>query len=118
MKMNGYEICKAAFLRLGFDEDTQMPLASKDLKRNLEFINQIADDLNLKPLTELSQTPEWTSKQRQAVICGVAMLLGFTKGESSKNQLFTAIYNARRAAVLGSVSKIEDTLPVSESGEV
>lgn len=116
--MNGYEICKAAFLRLGLNSDTEIPLHSKTSKRDLEFVNHIADDLNLKPLEELSAEVEWSAKETQAVISGVAMMLSFTEGETAKNQLFTAIYNAKRAALLGKISKIEDTLPTSESGDV
>ena len=116
--MNGYEICKTAFLRIGTENDTKTPIHSRSSNRDLEFINQIADDLNLKPLGQLSEIPNWSSKERQAVICGVAMLLSFTEGETAKNQLFTSIYNAKRAALLGSITKIEDRLPVSESGDV
>ena len=116
--MNGYEICKSAFLRLGFDNETEISLHKNNSARDLEFINQIAEDLNLSTLEELSQTPEWSKKEIQAVISGLTMMLSVYEGDTSKNQIFTTIYNARRAAILGKISKIEDTLPVSESGDI
>ena len=116
--MNGYEIIKSAFLRLGLNNETEISLHGKTSKRDLEFINQIAEDLNIAPLKELSQTIEWTQKEIQAIISGVVMLLSFTECETEKNQFFTSVYNAKRASLLGEISKIEDTLPVSESGDI
>ncbi len=116
--MNGYEICKAAHLRLGYDNPQEITLHNNSSKRDLEFINQIAEDLNIKPLEELSEKTDWNSKQTTAVISGVAMLMSFIDGETEKNRVFTAIYNAKRASLLGGIEKIKDTLPVSESGDI
>ncbi len=116
--MTGYEICKKAFLRLGLEGQNEVVLHKNTSFRDLEFINQIAEDLKLSPLEEMSAVPSWSYEELQAVICGVAMLLSFSEGENSKNQLYTSIYNAKRAALLGKVEKIEDTLPNAESGEV
>ena len=116
--MNGYEICKAAHLRLGTDNPAEITLHNNTSKRDLEFINQIAEDLNLKPIAELSTKPDWDNKQIGAVISGVTMLMSFIDGETEKNRVFTAIYNAKRAALLGGIEKIKDTLPVSESGDI
>lgn len=116
--MNGYEIFKKAFLRLGFDSGNMAVLSHEPSDRNLEFINQIAEDLKLQPLKEMSAMADWKADEIQAVVCGVAMLLSFSEGESTKNQMLTELYNAKRAALLGMVAKIEDILPVAESGDV
>lgn len=115
--MNGYEICKSAFLRLGFDNENEVSLHKNTTKRDFEFINQIAKDLNLTPIEAMSQEIVWNNKQTEAVISGVAMLLCFIEGENNKSQIFTSIYNARRASLLGETAKIKDTLPVAEGGD-
>ena len=116
--MNGYEICKKAFLMMGFDNGNEIMLHNHNSARDFEMINQIASDLKLVCPNELSDETGWSDEETQAVISGVAMLLSFIEGEIVKNQWFTSVYNAKRAALLGRVEKIEDTLPVGESGDV
>lgn len=112
--MTGYELLKGAFLRLGINNDTE--LLDGTSKRDLEFINQILIDLKLSPITELSEEVKCSAAEAEAVCCGIAMLLSFTLGEEDKNQIYTAIYNAKRATVLCKTEKIEDVLPKAESG--
>lgn len=116
--MNGYELCEKAYIRLGFNNKNTFSPHSSTSKRDLEFVNQILEDLRLNQLKELSCKVECSKEQAEAVCSGVAMLLSMCEGETEKNRLYTAVYNAKRAAVLGNVSKIEDTLPKAESGEV
>lgn len=116
--MNGYELCEKAFLRLGFDNENNISLHNRSSRRTLEFINQIAEDLKIKPLNELSEELELTREETEAVCSGVAMLFSLTEGETAKNQFYTDIYNAKRAAVLSKTLRIEDTLPTAESGDI
>lgn len=116
--MNGYELCKRAFLRLGFDNQSDISLHNRKSRRHLEVVNQIAEDLKIKPLNELSEELVWTKEETEAVCSGVAMLLSLTEGEIAKNQFYTDIYNAKRSAVLSRTLKIEDTLPTAESGDI
>lgn len=112
--MKGYELLKGAFLRLGINNDTE--LLDGTSKRDLEFINQILTDLKLSPIEELSEEVECSAVVGEAVCCGIAMLLSFALGEQDKNQIYTAIYNAKRATVLCKTEKIEDVLPQAEGG--
>ena len=57
-----------------------------------------------------------TEPQIEAVCYGTAMLLSLSEGETEQNRLFTQIYNAKRAAVLSEIQKIQDSLPTVSYG--
>ena len=115
--MNGYEIYKKALLRLGADDGDEITVSNTNFSHALESINQIAEDLHIKQISELSQELDCDIAACEAICCGVAMLLSLSYGEAQKNGIFTAVYNAKRAALLCKTLHIEDTLPVSEGGE-
>ena len=115
--MNGYELCRKAILRMGRQNESDILIHSENTARDLEFLNQIAEDLKIDTLNELSDEINCDAKEADALCSGVTMLLSLSESEMAINQLYTAIYNAKRATVLGKTSKIEDTLPVTESGE-
>jgi len=115
--MNGYDIYKKAIARLGIDSGDEITLDNTGFLHILECTNQILHDLKLNPVKELSEEIMHDASALEAICCGVTMLLALSEGETEKNQIFTAIYNAKRAALLGKTSHIEDTLPVSESGD-
>lgn len=81
------------------------------LERMPDIINQICLDLKIPQIKVLAQEMNISSKQEDALCYGTAMLLAVGESETEKNQLFTQIYNAKRAAVLSSSEVIEDTLP-------
>ncbi len=116
--MNGNGIFKKAYLMLGFDNENEITLSNQNNERNLEFINQIAKDLKLSPIEELSSEVIWKDNEAQAVISGVTMLLCLTEGEADKSQWFTSVYNSKRSALLCKTVLIEDNLPTAESGDV
>lgn len=111
--MSGYDIYKKALLRLGYNDaginDSKISIAK-------ELINQILSDLRLEPINEMSYKIKASRDHLEAVCCGLAMLLSLSEGDSAKNQLFTDLYNAKRAAILSEISFIEDKLPIAESG--
>lgn len=110
--MKGYDIYKKAVLRLGYNEGINERL----LERTPELMNQIAADLKLPEIKNLSENVAFSSVQIEALCCGTAMLLALCEGDGAKNKLFADIYNAKRAAVLSEITCVEDTLPIAESG--
>ena len=113
--MNGYEIYDKAALRLGYKgTGNNGILDTRIMGRALEFINQIALDLKLKAVADLSENIDCSSETAEALCCGVAMLMSFCEGDTNKNAIFTAIYNAKRSALLSGKELIVDTLPTAE----
>lgn len=116
--MNGYDLYKKAKARLGAIGGADEILSdTRLLERALELINQIAADLKLQTVTDLTQEIVCSDTKNEALCCGTAMLLALSEGDTAKNQLYTNIYNAKRAAALGEITRVEDRLPVAE-GEV
>ena len=115
--MNGYDIYKKAVARLGYENGDEITLKNTQFSHIFEIINQITADLKLDKLSELSQEIDYSADIIEAICCGAAMLISLSEGDIAKNQIFTNIYNAKRAAILGGISHIKDTLPVAESGE-
>lgn len=113
--MNGYEIYDKAMTRLGYKgtDNTAVP-DSRLVSRALEFINQIALDLKLGAVDDMSKEINCSAEFAEALCCGTAMLLSMCVSDTNKNVIFTAIYNAKRAELLSGISYIKDTLPVTE----
>lgn len=113
--MNGYEIYDKAALRLGYKgAGSNGILDTRLMSRALEFINQIALDLKLKGVEDLCEDIDCSTESAEALCCGVAMLMSLCEGDVNKNVIFTALYNAKRTAVLSKTEKIVDNLPVTE----
>lgn len=117
--MTGYDIYKKSAARLG-DSDSFNGILEDSSKLNiaLEAINQIATDLKLHEINSLSDEMTIDNKQADALCSGVTMLIALSNGNTEKNNIYTGIYNAKRAMVLAEVSVIEDKLPFSESGDI
>lgn len=112
--MNGYDIFKKAVTRAGiFQGDI---LNGDFAKRAPELINQIAADLKLEQINSLSDEIICDTEKAEALCCGVAMLVTLTVSDREKNEIFTNIYNAKRAAVLSNISAVEDVLPNPADG--
>lgn len=115
--MTGYEVYNKANLRLGYYAATDTTaFESKLLSRALELINQIATDLGIEALENLSQEINCSEAKAEALCSGMTMLLALSEGDSEKNKIFTDIYNAKRSKALSKTSLIEDTLPVTDAG--
>lgn len=113
--MNGYEIYDKAALRLGYKgTGSNGVLDTRLMGRALEFINQIALDLKLSSVEDLSKNIACSAETAEALCCGVAMLMSLCEGDTSKNVIFTALYNAKRAAALSKTELVVDTLPIAE----
>lgn len=110
--MTGNDVYKRVLSLLGYtNSDNKITDTTNLLKRFLEVLNQICIDLKMPTLTALSQNVECTEQQFGALCYGTAMLLSLIEGDGAKNQIFTSIYNSKRAAVLSACEKIEDKLP-------
>lgn len=112
--MTGYDIYNKAILRLGYDRNLTEDLAG----RSLELIGQIAEDLSIKAPSSLSEEIQGDSKTVEALCCGTAMLLALSFSDKIRHTVFCELYNAKRAAILGHSERVEDRLPVTESGEL
>lgn len=115
--MTGYDISTRVFNLSGYQNSDSHPESNPlILKRMPDIINQICADLKIPPIEELTDTVNANDKQLEALCYGSAMLLAVSESEVEKNQLFTQIYNAKRAAVLCGNGKIEDILPSVSHG--
>lgn len=115
--MTGYDIYKRAISLLGYDGSGNT-IVVKDtiVERSLDLMNQIAEDINLEKIASLSKEFEGNNKHLQALCYGTAMLIAISEGESEKVNLFSQIYNAKRAAALNHISTVEDSLPTVSNG--
>lgn len=86
------------------------------LERMPDIINQICFDLKIPLIKVLENEIIATEPQIDALCYGTAMLLSLSEGETEQNRLFTQIYNAKRAAVLSEIQKIQDSLPTVSYG--
>lgn len=105
--MNGYSLYKKAILRLGYNDAENTRLAD----RAGEFLNQILTDLKLENSRGLSCELDLTQEVSDAVVSGLAMLLALSEGDGERNELFSEIYNAKRATLLTASDKVSDVLP-------
>ena len=113
--MNGYNIYDKACIRLGYKgTGNNEILDSRIVGRALEFVNQISIDLKLGGVENLSDKIICSEEHSEALCCGVAMLISMAEGDLNKNVIFTALYNAKRAATLGGIGYVIDKLPVAE----
>lgn len=113
--MNGYDIYDKASIRLGYKGSGKNEiLDSRLVGRALEFVNQISIDLKLGAVENLSDEILCSEELGEALCCGTAMLISMAEGDINKNVIFTALYNAKRAAALGECCYIKDNLPVTE----
>ncbi len=114
--MNGYEIYDKAIIRLGYKgigEDTVSE--TRLMGRVLEILNHLALDLKINTVNNLSDEISATYETIEALCCGMAMFLALGEDDTNKNVIFTALYNAKRAALLSKKAYIEDNLPVTEA---
>ena len=109
--MTGYDIYRKALLRLSY-KDYENKLSAKAL----EFINQICTDLKIANIESINENINCSADVSEAVCCGLAMLLTLSEGDSVKNNVYTNMYNSKRASVLSKTIYIEDVLPNIENG--
>lgn len=117
--MTGFDVFKRCMVLLGYSPESNEVVDNKTLiNRMPDIINQIALDLKIPQIFSLSEKININEAKIDALCCGCAMLLALTEGDSGKNQIFTAIYNAKRASVLSQKVKKEDVLPSVRSGGI
>lgn len=112
--MRGYDVYKKALARLGLENMQNLDL--NRLGATVEQINQISNDLKIPEIKDLSEKISCDNEHLEALCCGVAMLMSLNIGDGNKNQIYTAIYNAKRTAVLNQKDSIIDNLPFSIDG--
>ncbi len=107
--MSGYDIYKKALARLGLQKSDQ-----KFYEVGFEFLNQISADLKLGEIKSLSEDLILDDDLRETVITGLLMLLSLYIGDTIQNNLYTDLYNAKRAKVLSSNDTVMDVLPTAK----
>lgn len=110
--MTGFDIYNKCMALLGYTYQEGEIITGKTLKARFpEILNQILNDLKMDSTDDLSAEILLDSKQKDALVNGCAMLLSFSEGDVEKNRIFTAIYNAKRAAALANTGSVKDVLP-------
>ncbi|MBE6787589.1 MAG: hypothetical protein E7537_04500 [Ruminococcaceae bacterium] len=110
--MTGNEIYKRVLGLLGYIENDIIIAGQETLfKRALDIINQICVDLKIPQIKRLSEKVEASEEALDALCYGTAMIMCLVEGDGAKNQIFTAIYNAKRATALSKTEIIADKLP-------
>lgn len=116
--MTGYDIYESAMMLLGYVSADGSLSEDEGIKQRAVFaINAIAADMGLKiNIKNLTEGICADNGYFEAFIYGVGMLLSLGEEDREKNEIFTRIYNAKRATVKSGSSKIRDLLP--QVGEV
>ncbi len=107
--MSGYDIYKKALVRLGLEKFDQ-----KYYEVGFQFLNEIAADLRLGELKSLSDDLILNDDLRETMLTGLLMLLSLNIGDTIQNNLYTDLYNAKRAKVLSSNETVIDVFPTAK----
>lgn len=84
-------------------------------QRALDAVNQIGYDLcRMAPVNNLLDEITVDDDVKHAMPYGVAMLLSFSDGDGSKNQLMCELYNAKRTLTKSKKEHIGDVIPTGE----
>jgi len=115
--MTGNDIYRRVLGLLGY-LNTNIINANTDnfLKRAPDIINQICLDLKIPQIKLLSDNIVADEKKLDALCYGTAMLMSLVEGDGAKNEIFTKLYNAKRASALSASEKIADKLPFTSYG--
>ena len=109
--MKAFDIYKRAMRLLGYGDI----LNDEALRQRFEEQSaELAADLHIQEISSLSDELEADAQQLEALACGTAMLISLIEGDSSKNRIFTALYNAKRASSLKAKAIIADVMPQTE----
>jgi hypothetical protein len=116
--MTGIDVIKRSLLLLGYvSTDTITANSDRLLRIGLDIINQLCFDLKMPTIDRLEDELLGDETRYDALCYGTAMLVALTEGDGAKNEIFTKIYNAKRALVLSSIEKVEDKLPSISYGD-
>ena len=117
--MTGNDAYKIALNLLGYlNTDDRISPDGDIYKRALYLTNQILANLKQPKITALNDEISITPAAFEALPYGMAMLFALVSGDSSKNSLFTEIYNSKRAAALCEADKVIDRMPNVLLGEI
>lgn len=110
--MTGLDIYKRCIALMGYTSTESDAVSDHTIiERFPEIINQVAADLKIEPIKSLTEIISATDAKTDALCYGAAMFLALSEGDGDKNQLFSSIYNAKRATALSSTDSISDVLP-------
>lgn len=111
--MTGFDIYNRCLALMGYNISESSVSNQILIDKFPHILNQVASDLKIHNIKCLSENIETSPAKAEALYYGAAMLLSLTEGETDKNQVFTEIYNSKRAAALSQKECIEDVLPTT-----
>lgn len=115
--MTGNDVYTRTLALLGYLNTSYLNAGMDNLlKRMPDVIEQVCLDLKMPKIYRLSDEIVATEEQCDALCYGTAMIVALMEGDGEKNELFTKIYNAKRATALSRIEKIEDKLPTASYG--
>lgn len=111
--MTGYDIYESAMMLLGYVRADGSLSEDEGIKQRAVFaVNSISADIGLKTVVKnLTEELCADSRHFEVLTYGVGMLLSLSEEDREKNEIFTRIYNAKRASLKSSNGKIKDALP-------
>ncbi len=108
--MTGYELRKRVCSLLGYLETE----SNNTLLKNENFTNianQISSDLRLKEIENLSEILSLSPMEFEVLTYGCAMLLATALRDIGSAEVYSGLYNSKRALCLNETDKIKDVLP-------
>ena len=113
--MTGLDILDTAYLLLGYNDLHGCSASDKITRRQaLCALNQVCRDLKIQTLIRLDEELNASKELLEVIPYGVAMWLALSFGDTSKNVVFCAIYNAKRAVAKKEKVFIADKMPSLE----
>lgn len=111
--MTGYDIYESAMMLLGYVRADGSLSEDDGIKQRAIFaINSIAADLGLEAVSaNLTEELAADNGYFEAFTYGVGMLLSLGEEDREKNEIFTRIYNAKRATLKSGRGKIKNAMP-------
>lgn len=116
--MTGNDILKISASLLGYtDANGEMEGLKTIINRGCEFINQIGFDLEIPKISMLSEKLTLSQKAEELLIYGVCMLIALNCEDTDKSELFTRLYNMKRAGFKSNITTKQNVLPFNNGGE-
>lgn len=112
--MTGFDVYESAMMLLGYIRADGTIAEDEGIKQRAVFaVNQIAADLCVKRrVANLTEELGVDNNFFEAMTYGVGMLLSLGEDDREKNEIFTRIYNAKRATLKSAGGRVQDRLPV------
>ncbi|MBR2044039.1 MAG: hypothetical protein IJ946_06835 [Clostridia bacterium] len=99
------DLYKIGYIMSGID--TYCDFLSEDKADELFFINRALADLNINPITSITDSLELRLSTADAVSAGIAYYLSLYSGDSDRTAFLCELYNAKRASALSQITRVK-----------